>query len=295
MFMKYGTIGFIATHKSFALICILILMQGKVNAVSNLPLNTVQLAKVYEHQNVHNYLVSEKYDGIRAIWKNGQLSTRKGNIINAPSWFTAGLPNVWLDGELWYERDNFEYVASTVSKHIPIDSEWRKIKYMVFDAPDEQTPFFARYTRYNILLNKLGIAHIIPVKQFQVSNNEALLELLDQYTEQGAEGLMLQNSRALYASGRSGNLFKLKKFMDAEAVVIEHLPGKGKFKHLLGALRVQYKSHNGKLLQFKIGSGFSDKERAEPPPIGSKVTFKYHGFTQRGIPRFASFVRIREM
>ena len=297
MFINYEAIGLIKTQQNVGLICIVILLlltTGKVVALNQAPFNNVQLAKVYEGQNVSHYLVSEKYDGIRAIWKNGQLSTRKGTIIYAPSWFTNNLPNVSLDGELWFERGNFEYVASTVSKHVPVDSEWRKIKYMVFDAPYKELPFIDRYQRYNKLLNELNIAHIVPVKQFSVTSNKALYKLLDEYTEQGAEGLMLHNAQAIHSNGRSGNLFKLKKFMDAEAKVLKHLPGKGKFKHLLGALLVQYKNKDGQLLQFKIGSGFSNKERATPPPIGSVVTFKYHGFTQRGIPRFASFLRIRE-
>ncbi len=46
--------------------------------------------------------------------------------------------------------------------------------------------------------------------------------------------------------------------------------------------------------RFRIGSGFSDAERADPPAIGSIVTFKYHGRTKNGLPRFASFLRMAE-
>ena len=45
---------------------------------------------------------------------------------------------------------------------------------------------------------------------------------------------------------------------------------------------------------FKVGSGFSDKERQSPPGIGSLVTYKYFGLTSKGTPRFASFMRIRD-
>jgi len=40
---------------------------------------------------------------------------------------------------------------------------------------------------------------------------------------------------------------------------------------MLGALKM--KGDNGIL--FKIGSGFTDKERNKPPKIGSRVTYKF--------------------
>lgn len=254
----------------------------------------VQLARVYNNQNLKNYVVSEKYDGIRAIWKNQQLRTRRGNIIHAPLWFTQGLPDVWLDGELWYQRDKFEYAASTVSKDKPIYSEWRNIRYMVFDMPDYQNPFIERYQRYSKLIKELNLPHLVAVEQFEVKSNKALYNMLEDFTQKKAEGLMLQKKNAMFADGRSGNLYKLKQFMDAEARVIQHKQGKGKYSEMLGALLVEYQGENGATMQFKIGSGFSDAERRNPPPVGSIVTFKYHGLTKNGVPRFASFMRVRE-
>lgn len=252
----------------------------------------VQLAQVYDQQNISMYLLSEKYDGIRAIWKDRTLRTRNGTIIHAPKWFVQDLPDVWLDGELWYKRGDFEYVASTVTKDKPIDTQWRKITYMVFDAPSYKITFEARATYYTDLLDYLSLSHVKPVRQFKVSTHDALSKLLEAYTKKGAEGLMLQKADAMFSNGRSGNLLKLKPYMDAEARVIAHLPGKGKYKDLLGSLLVRYNSASGEALEFKIGSGFSDKVRHNPPPIGSVVTFTYHGFTQRGVPRFASFLRV---
>jgi DNA ligase-1 len=100
---------------------------------------------------------------------------------------------------------------------------------------------------------------------------------------------MLHNGNAMYRAGRTIDLLKVKRFEDAEALVIAHLPGKGKYHNMLGALLV--KTHDGK--QFRIGSGFSDAERRHPPPIGSSITYQYTGFTRKGIPKFASFQRIR--
>jgi len=63
----------------------------------------------------------------------------------------------------------------------------------------------------------------------------------------------------------------------------------GKYTGLLGALLCQLE--NG--VEFKIGTGFSDVLRKNPPVIGSEVTFKYQGMTKYGKPRFPVFLRVR--
>lgn len=256
----------------------------------------VQLASVYDNEmDVNEFLVSEKYDGIRAIWKDGKLQSRNGNTLHAPAWFLAGLPEVWLDGELWSRRQNFEFVASTVSKQKPIDSQWKKIHYMIFDAPNTTQNFHQRATFYTQLVNDLDLDHVKPVKQFQISSNAALSSLLAKYTKAGAEGLMLHRAQAMFTDGRSHNILKLKPYMDAEAIVLEYRPGKGKYKGLMGAIKVRWQKGRNETVEFKIGTGFSDEDRANPPPIGSIITFKYHGFTSNKIPRFASFLRRRKL
>ena len=252
-----------------------------------------QLANVYEENAaipVSNYLVSEKYDGIRAIWTGKHLLTRQGNRIYAPKWFTAPLPDVWLDGELWTSRQNFEALSAIVRTHTPEQKRWREVTYMVFDMPDTGLPFAQRYKNYSSLIEQLNVKHIKAVKQQRFQSNHTLSRHLESMVEKGAEGLMLHLASAPHQPGRSDALLKLKPYFDDEAEVIAHLPGKGKYTDMLGALRVR----NQQGTEFSIGTGFTDAERANPPPVGSIITYKYHGYTNNGVPRFASFLRIRE-
>ena len=252
-----------------------------------------QLAKVYDESNardISEYLVSEKYDGVRAIWTGSQLLTRQGNAISAPAWFTEPLPKVWLDGELWLARGKFDALSGIVRTQIPEDALWREVRYKVFDMPDAKAPFIERYANYTRLIDQLNTPHIQAVEQRVFESNDALSAHLDKVVKQGGEGLMLHLASALHQPHRSDALLKLKPYFDDEAEVIAHLPGRGKYTGMLGALRV--KTPQG--IEFSIGTGFSDAERANPPPLGSVVTYKYHGFTNRGIPRFASFLRIRD-
>jgi DNA ligase-1 len=296
-YSRYSIVKTILVCFVFFVFFIFFILSPLLTSASAMPCSdvnspNVQLAAIYDKQNVQDYLISEKYDGVRAIWKDRTLRTRNGNIIHAPIWFTEKLPDVWLDGELWYQRQNFEYVVSTVNKKVPVDKEWLNITYRVFDAPNYYAEFQSRAIFYTSLIQSLNLRHVIAVEQFRLNTNEGLSAYLENYAAEGAEGLMLQNASAKFTDGRSGNLLKLKPYMDAEARVLSHLEGKGKYRNKVGAILVLYKSTSGKTIRFKIGSGLSDNDRADPPPVGSVITFKYHGFTKRGVPRFASFMRV---
>jgi DNA ligase-1 len=43
-----------------------------------------------------------------------------------------------------------------------------------------------------------------------------------------------------------------------------------------------------------VGTGLSDDERKNPPPIGSIVTYRYQELSNDGVPRFPSYVGIRD-
>lgn len=235
------------------------------------------------------YWVSEKLDGVRAYWNGENLISRQGNIYHAPHWFIADFPNSTLDGELWLGRQRFDELSGTVRKDIPIDSEWMLIRYMVFDSPDAGGNFDQRLAQLKTIIDGKSSPYLKLVKQQKFSAEPALMAYLDEVIALGGEGVMLHLGSAPYRSIRSDDLLKLKRYQDAEAVVIGHLPGKGKYEGMLGAILVE--TDDGR--RFKIGSGFSDAQRQAPPAIGTNITYKYVGLTSTGIPRFASFLRIR--
>ncbi|MCG8428316.1 MAG: DNA ligase [Chromatiales bacterium] len=251
----------------------------------------VQLAGIYQDSiDVHSYWVSEKLDGVRAYWDGKQLLSRQGNPFPAPGWFTAPLPQRPLDGELWIARGQFEVVSGIVRTQQPADTDWQKVRYMVFDLPASPQPFTQRLAQLRRLIPNLNTPWIRLVKQFQVDTQKTLMAELNRIVAAGGEGLMLHHGDAYYRSGRSNHLLKLKPHQDAEAKVIAHLPGRGKFEGMLGSLLVE--TDEG--IRFRVGTGFSDEQRRKPPPIGATITYRYHGHTKNGIPRFASFLRIRE-
>ncbi len=235
------------------------------------------------------YLISEKLDGVRAYWDGKTLRFRSGNVVNAPAWFIAKLPLQALDGELWLGRGRFEELSGMVRTEHPDDGAWRQIKYMIFELPDAPGAFAQRYAAMRELVRRANWPQLQVVEQFRITDRVALKRKLDQVVRDGGEGLMLHRADALYVTGRNDALLKLKPLLDTEAKVVGHIPGKGKFEGMLGSLEVE--TPDGK--RFRIGTGFTDAIRKNPPAIGTIVTYRYRGLTKKGLPRFASFLRVR--
>src|ERR1043166_4248317 len=185
------------------------------------------------------YLVSEKYDGVRAVWDGKVLRFRSGRTVNAPGWFIAKLRAQGLDGELWLGRGRFEALSGVVRKIEPQDEEWRRIKYMIFELLGAPGTFAQRAQRIQEIVGKAQWPQLNAIEQFRVANRAALKRKLDEVVSGGGEGLMLHLADAEYVTGRSDVLLKLKPLQDTEAVVIQHVPGKGKYQGMLGALRVR--------------------------------------------------------
>ncbi|MXY54197.1 MAG: DNA ligase [Gammaproteobacteria bacterium] len=251
----------------------------------------VSLANVYRGDvDLGRYWVSEKLDGVRARWDGVALLSRRGNRFNAPGWFVEGFPTQALDGELWMGRGTFEELSGAVRRKVPDEAQWRRIRFMVFDLPGSPVPFDSRLNEMRRLLATAPAERIRLVEQFRVADEAELMAKLKDVVSAGGEGLMLRDGHSRYRPGPSDDLLKLKTHADAEAVVVGHVPGKGKYAGMLGSLLV--KTPDGR--RFRIGTGFSDAERRNPPPVGATVAFRHIGVTARGIPRFASFLGVRE-
>jgi DNA ligase-1 len=252
----------------------------------------VMLATVYHAGiDVADYYVSEKLDGVRGHWDGHHLYTRSGLAIEPPAWFTAHWPAQPMDGELWIGRGRFEDASALVRAGAGDDGAWREARFMVFDLPADPGPFATRLRHMRALLDHAGIAWLRRIPQFRVQDAGELDAWLARIIAAGGEGLVLHYRDAHYHAGRSEDLLKYKPYDDAEARVVGYTPGLGKYAGLTGALIVERPDGQ----RFRIGSGFSDAQRAHPPAIGSQVTYRYNGLTGNGTPRFARFLRVREL
>ena len=256
----------------------------------------LMLAKVYRSGvSLPDYWVSEKYDGVRGYWDGEKLLTRGGERIAAPAWFTAAWPKTPMDGELWAGRGQFAKAVSTVRQQTPNDEAWHGLRFMVFDLPAEGGTFTERIALLNSQVSRINQTWVQAVANVKVANHQALARMLSDTVKQGGEGLMLHRGASLYKAQRNDDLLKFKPFEDAEARVIAHIPGKGKYAGKTGALLVEIPASAGQPAQrFKLGTGLKDAQRSNPPAVGTMVTYRFRGLNDSGIPRFASFMRVRE-
>jgi len=244
------------------------------------------LAHKWENEvDLAGWWISEKLDGVRAYWDGENFISRQGNLYHAPDWFKKNLPAIPLDGELWVDRGEFQKCVSIVRRQDKND-EWEQVKFLVFDAPSIDLPFEERLEHIRLLEQESASMYWSPLKHYKCEGLAHLKEELKRVEDKGGEGLMLREPKSKYESGRSNTLLKVKSFHDADAVVLDHLPGKGRHKGRLGAIAVR--ASDG--VMFSIGSGFSDKQREAPPKIGSKVIYRFQELTKDGVPRFPVFV-----
>lgn len=227
-----------------------------------------------------------KYDGCRALWTGKKFVSRNGNTFYAPESFTRELGTDPLDGELWLAPDSFSKALSIIKQSEPVESNWAKLTYNVFDTlatSMKKQPYEVRYEYMRKTYTGRKFVNVVPA---EVCKGPAHLRAYhDEAKKQGQEGVMLRRPGSLYQHGRSKDLLKVKDRLEADARVIGFQAGKGRLSGTMGALLCELP--NG--VDFKIGSGFSDDQRRHHPKKGAIVNFFYQGLTSSGRPRFPIF------
>lgn len=285
----------------------------------------LMLAKDFDPDShrLSNCFVSIKLDGQRTFWDGGisrglpktevpwannakdkrykeqvvatGLWSRYGNVVHAPNWFLDKLPRgVFLDGELYSGRGRFQQTRSAISKIVPVDEEWKDIRYRVFEMPSPNVVFqqgkinnpnfslFIDEDRCKLFLSgrvmtagvhrfDKTVEHMLRMstaqndvwtflKQARLPSLESearrvAYELLDDETSRGGEGLIIRTPDSIWVPKRVQTLLKMKKFKESEGVVVGYTAGKGKLLGMFGALVIQWDAKTFEL------SGFTDAER----------------------------------
>lgn len=240
----------------------------------------------------HKYFMSEKLNGIRAAW-DGRSSfwTRGKQKIAAPASFRRVLPRgVPLNGELYAGRGRFGTASSLWRS--PSNAAWLgKLQYRVFDMPKEPGAFEAVQARLAGLLpvcEESGPPFAMPacsVPHERVASHANIQRRLETLLAADAEGVMLRRGNRPYRGGRSGNIYKLKKGGEREAVVVGYEEGRGALTGSVGSLVVSWP---GSSKTWRVGSGLTMRERMNARrlfPVGARVTVRFMELNPSGVPR----------
>ena len=257
-------------------------------------------------------LGSKKLDGVRATVQNGVVLSRSLKPI--PNEYIQLMLGVFdlegEDGELIIGPSNAPDVyRTTVSGVMRIAGE-PDFTFHTFDNVYRERS----YSFHSSVENEYCVAHGY---ELLLTVNE-VLEYETKVLNEGYEGVILRAPGALYKHGRStvkqGHLLKLKRFVDAEAVVIgveelmhndneavtnelgrtarsSHKEGK-RPAGVLGALVC--KTMEG--VQFNIGTGFTAGMRErywKQDLIGELIKYKYFDVGIKVAPRHPVFLGFR--
>ena len=251
------------------------------------------------------WLLSEKYDGYRARWipdKRIFLSRNQKEFI-APEWYKDAMPDFDLDGELFAGREHFQYMG-TVRKKVPVDEEWKKIKYVVYDLPEEDDIFENRVNKLYEVVKENDSNIVICAKQLKIKTIQHMEDIYKGVLKKGGEGIMIKDPTSLYEDKRSNYMLKYKPSFDAEAVIVDYHMGNGKYDGILGGFickpLINYDTYSiidpNDNHEFSI-SGMDDNIRESykvSHPIGTIITYQHSGKTEAGKPRFPRYLRIRD-
>jgi DNA ligase-1 len=268
---------------------------------------------------------SPKYDGFRCIIDPmGQpVSRNMKPIANAYVYGKLkelGLPK--FDGELLTYTGNKVDDFNTVQSKLSTRSGMPDFRYMVFDhyaMPNQEYADREITIREWFEIHEGHVGRLEHVQQKMVHDEEELLNFEAECLAEGWEGVMVRSIDGPYKFGRSttreGILLKLKRFFDAEAVVVSahelrHNANEAVTNELGYTERSSHKANMqgmdtlGKFtvqwggVEFDIGTGFSASQRDEywrtqDLLIGAKLTFKYQSLGPSGKPRFPVFLGFR--
>lgn len=247
------------------------------------------------------FWMSEKLDGVHAIWDGTTFKTRAGNALNAPEWFTRHMPQDRLQGELYLARGKFSDVLGIVRRYRPRDLDWAKMTFQVFDMPDVKGSFEVRlYGACKTMLAlgstwdgdrsrpKFTSAYPIRIIDHVKCESRAHADAFHAaILAAGGEGSMYRRSGSLYTPGRSTSVLKRKDWYQEEARVI------GYNRNPDGSLRsLQSMLLDGGLV-FDVGSGLAASDRSHPPKLGSIITVKYKNKSSTAL-REPSFICVRD-
>jgi DNA ligase-1 len=277
-----------------------------------------------------------KLDGIRAVKVNGAVVSRSfkpiPNILLRQT-LESFLPD-GADGEIMYGK-TFQECTSAIMSHTFTTNKKQRYAYYWFDYVKDTAskPYTERMNdikafmtnkKKEILASADIVIEIVPLYPIMIHTSSELTAYENNSIKKGYEGVIIRSPMGKYKFGRStlkeGLMLKIKRFKDAEAIVVgveellhnhnevttdalgrtqrsnhrENKTASGK----LGALVVE--DAGDRSIQFKIGTGFTDKERAQmwkqrKSLIGKYAKYKSMEFGVKDAPRHPVFLGFRHV
>jgi hypothetical protein len=263
----------------------------------------VMLAKSSEDVDLANLFplyIEPKYDGMRAIFRDGVFRSRNGMEIPSVRHLApladqllqlAGLHV--LDGEMITSTFNDSMSQLRKKDRLALDA-----KFMVFEAltaAEFSGECSLTHTERRARLDRIPFGHqnIAAAPTQLVHSQDEVRNFVNHIWAAGGEGAILKTRHAVYEPKRSSAWLKIKKQETIDAPIVSTFIGKGKYKSSLGGVTVEIDG-----VAVNVGSGFTDSDRAvlwadRDQLPGKIIEIEYHEKTPDGSLRHPRFVKFR--
>jgi DNA ligase-1 len=274
------------------------------NTESNTTILKPMLALEFKDNVKYPVWVQPKLDGVRCLIymsNNEVVFQSRQNTIYEPfqhlvqdieSILSRMPPNTILDGELYTHGLGFENIVSMVRRAKNQHPNIEKLKYTMYDFFIKGDNTLLYEDRLKILTAAYHNEKNIHLIETRVASSKIIVDNFhDYYAAQEYEGIMLR-SNGLYKEGRSKDLLKYKKFMDAEFVVVGHHVAKFGLPIPVFECKTGDKTF-GVMMKEDFASR-ADRMKNVTDYYGKLLTVKFQELTSDGIPRFPVGISFRD-
>lgn len=256
--------------------------------------------------------VQPKLDGHRciAIYKDGKVTlwSRSRKAIKSVPHIVADLEtmgkiqyiehgNFIMDGELYNHdyHDNFEDLTHFIRQQVPIEGH-EIVQYHIYDMPSVKGGFAQRHiTLKQFFHNWDKNSPLQFVETMVVYKEEELMAAHKRGVEHSYEGVMARNGEGSYKQdGRSYDLLKVKRMLDAEFKCVGVREGRGK---LIGHAIFDVDIGQEEPCKVKMAGETSELKKYLKDPslaIGKMMTVQFQGYTKSKSLRFPVGLRFQQ-
>lgn len=231
--------------------------------------------------------VSAGGGSLRLYWDGSTFIDAGGSRYTAPEWFSAGFPPLAMDGSLTAATLDDNAVGRILRASAAVDG-WRKLSFIALDLPEESGGFDERQAQLTRLLEDSNLPNLRGSEWNTFLNRAALQQALDTMYKNGGDGYLLYKRDSDYAAA-AGELLLALPYSLGEATVLAQRRGAGQFAGMMGSLEVSDDAGG----RFIIATGYTRAVRQKPPAIGSRIIYKYKGYTATGKPKNPVFRAVR--
>jgi len=243
-----------------------------INFPEQNPQKSLSILRIKEWKNEDDptgWYMCERKCGIRCYWTGTEFLSSKGTQYSPPKTFTAELPNIYLDGILYSEKETF----GSVKNGLKNPNFWTNLKFVIYDAPQINKPFMQRIETLKKKCHKINSSFIEVINYKKCHSQAHFLEELDACKEAGGEGFYLKKADVLYNDSKA--CFEARVMHQQIGEIIDDSGIEISGRSLKGSLKI--KSQDGEQFCISVNQKRTKNLNKDAFQKGTQVRYEFCG------------------